>query len=99
MARRRPPRRPTQARDPLDAPHATLHRWPHLQVLIDLEGSLTIGRISKTIDAAVAHDPYMTYAMLRRRDGETLIDLLTRLDQAVGKAVAEDKTVDEINTR
>jgi hypothetical protein len=68
-------------------------------VLIDCDGSLTVGRISNTIDAAVAHDPNMTYAMLRRRDGETLIDLLERLDQAVGKAVAEEKTVDEINAR
>ena len=41
----------------------------------------------------------MTYAMLRRRDGESVVDLLTRLDQAVGKAVAEYKTVDEINAR
>ena len=36
-------------------------------------------------------------AMLRRRQGEPLAQLLTRLDQAIGKALADDIFTDEIN--
>jgi hypothetical protein len=38
-------------------------------------------------------------AMLRRRDGELLAQLLIRLDQAIGKAICEDIFTDEINTK
>jgi hypothetical protein len=37
-------------------------------------------------------------AMLKRREGETLAQLLTRLDLAIGKAFTEDVFTDEINT-
>ena len=37
-------------------------------------------------------------AMLKRRRGETLLQLLTRLDQAIAKTVNEDIFTDEINT-
>jgi hypothetical protein len=36
--------------------------------------------------------------MLKRREGETLAQLLTRLDLAVGKALTEEVFTDEINT-
>jgi hypothetical protein len=38
-------------------------------------------------------------AMLRRRDGELLAQLLIGLDQAIGKATYEDIFTDEINTK
>jgi hypothetical protein len=37
--------------------------------------------------------------MLVRRKGETLIQLLTRLDQAIDKAYSEDVFTDEINPK
>jgi hypothetical protein len=37
--------------------------------------------------------------MLRRRQGEALAQLLTRLDQAIAKAFDEDIYTDEINAR
>ena len=40
---------------------------------------------------ATAVDGYNCLAMLVRRDGETLAQLLTRLDLAVGLAFAEDR--------
>jgi hypothetical protein len=36
--------------------------------------------------------------MLRRRKGETLTQLLIRLDLAIGKAFTEDVFTDEVNT-
>jgi hypothetical protein len=36
-------------------------------------------------------------AMLVRRDGETLAQLLSRIDQAVAKALDKDIYTDEIN--
>jgi hypothetical protein len=37
-------------------------------------------------------------AMLARRDGETLAQLLARLDRAIGKALTDDIFTDEINS-
>ncbi len=37
--------------------------------------------------------------MLRRREGGTFAQLLTRLDQAIAKALDEDIYTDEINAR
>jgi len=48
---------------------------------------------------AVAHDGHDTLAMLKRRNGETLAQLLVRLDQAIAKALDEGIRTDEINSR
>ena len=48
---------------------------------------------------AVASDGHNSFAMLVRRQGETLDALLTRLDQAVDKALNEEIFTDEINAR
>jgi hypothetical protein len=48
---------------------------------------------------AIANDDDNTLAMLVRRKGETLIQLLTRLDQAIDKACNEDVFTDEINPK
>ncbi|MBK79554.1 MAG: hypothetical protein CMQ43_01360 [Gammaproteobacteria bacterium] len=68
-----------------------------MQELIDSDGQITIGRISQFIDAAVANDEHTTWAMLQRHDGESLVELMTRLDQAVQKAIEEEEPIDEIN--
>jgi len=46
---------------------------------------------------AAAADPHLCYAMLARRDGESLLDLLDRLDRAIKTAAESGTTVDEIN--
>jgi hypothetical protein len=46
---------------------------------------------------AVATDGHNTLAMLKRRPGETLTQLLTRLDQAIERAWMEEIYTDEIN--
>ena len=69
---------------------------PHIAELID-DGEITIGVVRPVGCVAVANDGYNTLAMLRRRRGESLIQLLTRLDQAIAKANDEDVYTDEIN--
>jgi hypothetical protein len=46
---------------------------------------------------AVAADEHNSLAMLVRHRGETLAQLLTRLDQAIAKALYDDVFTDEIN--
>jgi hypothetical protein len=46
---------------------------------------------------AIAHEGKNTLAMLVRRKGETLTQLLTRLDLAIGRAQTEDVFTDEVN--
>jgi len=70
--------------------------WPHIAELIDY-GEITVGVIKPVGCVAVASDEDCTYAMLVRRKGETLFQLLARLDQAIAKALTEDIFTDEIN--
>ena len=69
---------------------------PHIEELIEF-GEVTIGSKYPIGGVAVASDEHNALAMLVRRDGETLAQLLTRLDQAIAKALDEDIYTDEIN--
>jgi hypothetical protein len=70
---------------------------PHIAELI-IDGEITVGTLAPVGCVAIATDGYNTLAMLKRREGETLAQLLTRLDLAIGKAFTEDVFTDEINT-
>jgi hypothetical protein len=61
-------------------------------------GGISIGVIPPlTKCVAVAHEGRTTLAMLVRRKGETLVELLTRLDLAIARAQTEDVFTDEVN--
>jgi hypothetical protein len=68
----------------------------HLADLID-DGEISVGVLEPVGCVATAVDGSNCLAMLVRRDGETLAQLLTRLDLAVGLAFAEDIFTDEVN--
>jgi hypothetical protein len=70
---------------------------PNIEQLIDGEGQITIGAIRPLRCVAIANDGHNSLAMLVRRDGETLTQLLNRLDAAIGKAYAENTLTDEVN--
>jgi hypothetical protein len=70
---------------------------PNIQALIDNGGNVSIGQIPPIRCAAVAADESNMLAALLRRDDENLVDLLNRLDGAVGKALDQDIFTDEIN--
>jgi hypothetical protein len=58
----------------------------------------TVGEKFPMDCVAVAHNGHNSLAMLTRRKGESLIQLLVRLDQAIAKANNEDVFTDEINS-
>lgn len=71
---------------------------PNIAELIE-EGQITVGVLRPVWSiAATAHDGHNSLAMLVRRKGETLAELLTRLDLAIAKAQTEGIFTDEINT-
>jgi len=74
----------------------TAFSLPNIAELID-HGEITVGALEPVGCVAIACDDGNTLAMLARRRGETLLQLLTRLDQAIAKAYTEDIFTDEIN--
>ncbi len=71
---------------------------PHLADLIDY-GEITIGMLEPVGGVATAVDGSNCLAMLVRREGETFLQLLQRLDLAVALAFTEDIFTDEVNTQ
>jgi hypothetical protein len=70
---------------------------PNIAELIE-EGQITVGVLRPVrCIVATAHDGHNSLAMLVRRKGETLVELLTRLDLAIAKAQTEGIFTDEIN--
>jgi hypothetical protein len=69
---------------------------PNIAELITY-GEITLGVLRPVGCVATATDGHNDLAMLVRRRGETLAQLLTRLDLAIAKALTEDVYTDEIN--
>jgi hypothetical protein len=69
---------------------------PNIAELITY-GEITVGMLRPVGCVATASDGDNCLAMLVRRRGETLAQLLTRLDQAIDKALTKDVYTDEIN--
>ena len=69
---------------------------PNISELI-ADGEITVGELYSVGCVATATDGHNSLAMLKRRRSETLLQLLTRLDQAIAKAFNEDIFTDEIN--
>jgi hypothetical protein len=70
---------------------------PNIELLINGNGEITIGAIASIPCAATASDEDQCLAMLVRRDGETLGQLLIRLDRAIAVAAEDEVFIDEIN--
>ena len=60
--------------------------FENIEFLIDGNGDITIGAVGPIRCAATAADEDQCLAMLVRRPGESLIDLLQRLDAAIADA-------------
>lgn len=69
----------------------------NIEALLDDGGQIMLGTVKPIVGAAVAHDGKQTLAMLRRRPGEAVEQLLQRLDRAVYTAIDTGLRVDEIN--
>lgn len=69
----------------------------NVEALIDETGDINIGSIGTSECVATASDGHNTLAMLVRRPGESLFDLLERLDCAIEAAWEHDEFIDEVN--
>ena len=70
---------------------------PYINEIIEL-GGISIGIIPPLRECiAVAHEGRHTLAMLKRQKGESLAQLLCRLDLAIARAQTDDVFTDEIN--
>ena len=69
---------------------------PYIEELMKY-GQISLANVSRVGCVAVAHDGRQTVSMLLRREGETVTQLLTRLDLAVAKALTEGIRTDEVN--
>jgi hypothetical protein len=70
----------------------------NIAALIDHGGQITLGALDPIKCAAIANDEHNSLAMLQRRPGETMQQLLERLDAAIDLAWTADEFTDEINT-
>jgi hypothetical protein len=77
-------------------PAGHLFHLPHIAELI-LEGEIMVGAFRPIGCLATTCDADSTLAMLVRRKGETLAQLLIRLDLAIAQACYEGIFTDEIN--
>ena len=70
---------------------------PNIAALIDAGGQISIGALHPVDCAAIANDEDVCLAMLKRKSGETLQQLLERLDRAIESAWETEDFIDEIN--
>lgn len=69
----------------------------HMQAFLDqTRGQITIGEIPPIERAALAAVGKRVHVALLSRDGETMGQLLERLDIALGKVMADDSVIDEV---
>ena len=69
----------------------------NIEFLIDGNGQIAIGRVGPAHCAAIGSDEDQALAMLVRREGETLSDLLIRVDSAIASAWEDEEFIDEVN--
>lgn len=71
--------------------------FPNIESLIDGDGDITVGRVGPIRCVATAANDDQCLAMLQRRHGESLMDLLQRLDAAIADAYENNVYLDEVN--
>ena len=70
----------------------------HIAALIEAGGDITLGHLDAINQCvATASDEAQCLAMLVRRKGESLDDLLRRLDAAIRDAHENEHFIDEVN--
>ncbi|MFO1206147.1 MAG: hypothetical protein U1E63_10535 [Burkholderiales bacterium] len=79
------------------SPKAPPSALANIELLIDGNGDITIGGVGPIRCVATAADEDQCLAMLQRRPGESLADLLQHLDAAIADAYENDIYIDEVN--
>lgn len=72
--------------------------YPNIEALLDDGGDISVGPVASFPCVATASTADNALVMLIRREDESLVDLLRRLESGIGKALAEPGlTIDEVN--
>ncbi len=77
-----------QSPEPASVPDPIADLLPNLARFLE-DGEVTVGIVDPVGCFATAADKHASIAMLVRRQNETLTQLLTRLDYAIGLALTE----------
>ncbi len=70
-------------------PPAPPDRWPNITALLADTGHITIGHVAHIEGVAIAANVHTVFATVVRREGESVEQLLQRLDEAIGRAVRD----------
>ena len=70
--------------------------FPVLHRFVTSGGTIDVGRIDVIDCAAVASDAHNVWVLLMRRDGESLLGLLQRLDRTLELCLARREPLDEM---
>jgi hypothetical protein len=70
--------------------------YVNIEGILDDGGEISIGRMAGRCVAA-ASTSYDCPVMLVRREGESFVALLRRLDRSIGKAWDNEMIIDEVN--
>ena len=73
-----------------------INPFPVLHRFITSGGTIDVGRIDEIDCAAVASDSETLWAVLMRREGESLLGLLRRLEETLERCLAHNEPVDEM---
>ena len=71
--------------------------YPNIEAILDEGGDISVGRVGPIDCVASATTSYDCLVMLVRREGESFVAMLRRLDRSIGKAWANETTIDEVN--
>jgi len=70
--------------------------YPNIEAILDDGGDIKVGQVAGECVAA-ANTSYDCPVMLVRREGESFVALLRRLDRSIGKAWDNPTIIDEVN--
>ena len=81
----------------MNKPPSRAASFPHMQAFLDAtHGQIAIGQIPPIRRAAYAAKGKKIRVALVAHDDESVAQLLERLDATLGKAMAEDRVIDEV---
>ncbi len=79
-----------------DGPVASPVRWPNITTLLASPAHITVGQVAHIKGAAIAADEHTVFATVVRREGESVEELLQRLDRAIGRALHDGVYTNEV---
>ncbi|TVS01905.1 MAG: hypothetical protein EA413_13465 [Cyanobium sp. PLM2.Bin73] len=72
--------------------------YRNIEAILEDDGEITVGKVGPIACVASASTSDDCPVLLVRRDGETFVALLKRLDRSIGKAWDSETPIDEVNS-